>query len=154
MSRKQLCSSLYALLACCFAISSHTLGRESHPVYSSLTAHEWGTFTSIAGRVGQAVEWSPHTGSTDLPAFVEHFRNPGFKRGLCGTVRMETPVIYLYDSREEPSRQSGFLQGRHHGVVSSRPPRRGPPPTYLMALSTSYTPTEALRGTQRPSRQF
>ena len=96
-----MCSSLYALLACCFAISSHTLGRESYPVYSSLTAHEWGTFTSIAGRVGQAVEWSPLTGSTDLPAFVEHFRNPGFKRGLRGTVRMETPVIYLYDSREE-----------------------------------------------------
>src|ERR1700686_4271476 len=34
-------------------------------------------------------------------SFVEHFRNAGFKRGLRGTVRMETPVIYLYDSREE-----------------------------------------------------
>jgi hypothetical protein len=32
---------------------------------------------------------------------VEHFRNAGFKLGLRGTVRMETPVIYLYDSREE-----------------------------------------------------
>jgi hypothetical protein len=101
MPRKPLRLLLYALLACCFAISSHTLGRVAHPVYSSLTAHEWGTFTSIAGRDGQAVEWSPLTGSTDLPAFVEHFRNAGFKRGLRGTVRMETPVIYLYDSREE-----------------------------------------------------
>jgi hypothetical protein len=77
------------------------LGREAHTVYSGLTAHEWGTFTSIAGRDGQAVEWSPLTGTADLPAFVEHFRNAGFKRGLRGTVRMETPVIYLYDSREE-----------------------------------------------------
>jgi len=77
------------------------LGREARPVYSSLTAHEWGTFTSIASRDGQAVEWSLLTRSTDLPAFVEHFRNAGFKRGLRGTVRMETPVIYLYDSREE-----------------------------------------------------
>ncbi len=34
-------------------------------------------------------------------SFLEHFRNAGFKRGLRGTVRMETPVIYLYDSREE-----------------------------------------------------
>ena len=101
MSRRPLRLSLYLLFACYFAISSHTLGRQAHPVYSSLTAHEWGTFTSIAGKVGQAVEWSPLTGSTDLPAFVEHFRNPGFKRGLRGTVRMETPVIYLYDSREE-----------------------------------------------------
>jgi hypothetical protein len=101
MTRKPLDLSLYALLTCCFAVSSPTLGREARPVYSSLTAHEWGTFTSIAGRDGQAVEWSPLTSSTDLPAFVEHFRNAGFKRGLRGTVRMETPVIYLYDSREE-----------------------------------------------------
>jgi hypothetical protein len=77
------------------------LGKDARPVYSSLTAHEWGTFTSVAGRDGSAVEWSPLTGSTDLPGFVEHFRNAGFKRGLRGTVRMETPVIYLYDSREE-----------------------------------------------------
>jgi hypothetical protein len=117
MPRKPLLLPVYGLLACCFAISPHTLGGsadpplhsaqrhtfggEARPVYSSLTAHEWGTFTSIAGSDGEAVEWLPLTGSTDLPAFVEHFRNAGFKRGLRGTVRMETPVIYLYDSREE-----------------------------------------------------
>ena len=101
MPRKPLRLSLYALLACCFAISPHTLGREAHTVFSRLTAHEWGTFTSIAGRDGQAVEWSPLTGPSDLPAFVEHFRNAAFKRGLRGTVRMETPVLYLYDSRQE-----------------------------------------------------
>ncbi len=66
-----------------------------------LTAHEWGTFTSIAGADGQAVEWFPLTGSTDLPSFVEHFRNAGFKLGLRGTVRMETPVLYFYSPREE-----------------------------------------------------
>jgi hypothetical protein len=117
MLRKPLLLTFCALLACCFAISSQTLsgsedpplhksqpsalGREARPVYSSLTAHEWGTFTSIAGMDGGAVEWSPLTGSTDLPAFVEHFRDPGFKLGLRGTVRMETPVLYFYDSREE-----------------------------------------------------
>src|SRR3989449_6524354 len=101
MPRKPLLFSVYALLVCCFAISSHSLGGEARPVYSSLTAHEWGTFTSIAGSDGQAVEWSPLTGSTDLPAFVEHFRDPGFKLGLRGTVRMETPVLYFYDAREE-----------------------------------------------------
>jgi hypothetical protein len=101
MLRKPLLLLLCALLVCCFAIAAHTLGTEARPVYSSLTAHEWGTFTSIAGRGGQAIEWSPLTGSTDLPSFVEHFRNAGFKRGLRGTVRMETPVIYLYDSKEE-----------------------------------------------------
>jgi len=117
MLRKPLLFTLYALLACCLAISSQTLsgsedpslhkaqpgasGRDAHPVNSSLTAHEWGTFTSIAGMDGSAVEWSPLTGATDLPAFVEHFRDPGFKLGLRGTVRMETPVLYFYDSREE-----------------------------------------------------
>jgi hypothetical protein len=93
--------TLVAVLASSFALSSHTSGGEARPVYSRLTAHEWGTFTSIAGAEGQAVEWSPLTGSTDLPGFVEHFRNTDFKRGLRGTVRMETPVIYFYDSKEE-----------------------------------------------------
>jgi hypothetical protein len=101
MSRKLQFLPFFGLLACCFAISSHSLGNDVRPVSSSLTAHEWGTFTSIAGSDGQAVEWSPLTGSTDLPAFVEHFRDPGFKLGLRGTVRMETPVLYFYDSREE-----------------------------------------------------
>jgi hypothetical protein len=89
------------LLAGCFAFSSGLLGTDARPVSSSLTAHEWGTFTSIAGDNGQAVDWSPLTGSTDLPSFVEHFRNAGFKVGLRGTVRMETPVLYFYDSQEE-----------------------------------------------------
>jgi hypothetical protein len=70
------------------------------PVESSLTAHEWGTFTSIAGRDGQATRWLPLNGSTDLPSFVEHFRNAGFKVGLSGTVRMETPVLYFYSNRD------------------------------------------------------
>jgi hypothetical protein len=36
-----------------------------------------------------------------LPGFVEHFRSAGFKLGLRGTVRMETPVLYFYSTREE-----------------------------------------------------
>ena len=113
MPRKPLLLSFFLLLVCCFAISSHSLGREARPVYSSLTAHEWGTFTSIAGMDGQAVEWSPLTGSTDLPGFVEHFRNAGFKRGLRGTVRMETPVIYLYGSKEQTvSIKVAFTKGQ------------------------------------------
>lgn len=89
------------LLGCCFTISSALPARNAEPVYAGLSVHEWGTFTSVAGRDGQAVEWSPLTGSTDLPGFVEHFRDSGFKLGLRGTVRMETPVLYFYDSREE-----------------------------------------------------
>jgi hypothetical protein len=62
----------------------------------TLTAHEWGTFTSIAGKDGRAAQWLPLTGSTDLPTFVDHFQTPDFKGGLRGTVRMETPVLYFY----------------------------------------------------------
>jgi hypothetical protein len=117
MLRKPLLLTFCALLSCGFTFSAntlngsedpplhnpqpHSLAKDAGPVYASLTAHEWGTFTSIAGNDGEAVEWSPLTGSTDLPAFVEHFRDPGFKLGLRGTVRMETPVLYFYSSKEE-----------------------------------------------------
>lgn len=112
MSRKLMLLTIFALLACCFTVSSHSSLKDPGPVYSGLTAHEWGTFTSIAGGDGQAMEWSPLTGSTDLPAFVEHFRGPIFKLGLRGTVRMETPVLYFYDSREETvSVNVAFSQG-------------------------------------------
>src|SRR3981189_3433058 len=90
-----------ALLASCLTISAGLMGSKNPAVFSGLAAHEWGTFTSIAGEKGQTVEWSPLTGSADLPGFVDHFRNAGFKLGLRGTVRMETPVLYFYDSREE-----------------------------------------------------
>jgi len=65
-----------------------------------LTVHEWGTFTSISGPDGRAMDWLPLTGSTDLPSFVEHLVDPHFKGGLRGTVRLETPVLYFYSPRE------------------------------------------------------
>ena len=65
----------------------------------SLTAHEWGTFTSIAGEDGRAVEWMPLAGPQDLPCFVDRLRY-GTKPNLYGTVRMETPVIYFYAPQE------------------------------------------------------
>jgi len=101
MTPKRLRTATYGLVACFFTISSYLLATVARPVYSGLTAHEWGTFTSVAGRDGGAMEWLPLAGPKDLPGFVEHFRNSGFKVGLRGTVRMETPVLYFYDSREE-----------------------------------------------------
>ena len=59
-------------------------------------AHEWGTFTSVAGSNGRATEWIPYDGSSDLPGFVEHLGNQSLKGGLRGRMRMETPVLYLY----------------------------------------------------------
>jgi hypothetical protein len=64
-----------------------------------LVVHEWGTFTSIAGEDGTAVEWTPLVGPDDLPCFVDRFQ-VGLKGLLPGTVRMETPVLYFYSPRD------------------------------------------------------
>ena len=69
-------------------------------VFSDLTVHEWGTFTSVAGKDGRAVQWVPLAPSADLPGFVEHFSTADFKQGLRGTIRMETPVMYFYSPHE------------------------------------------------------
>lgn len=64
-----------------------------------LTVHEWGTFTSIAGPDGTAVEWTPLAGPQDLPCFVDRLRV--LTKGLLpGTIRMETPVVYFYSARD------------------------------------------------------
>ena len=77
-----------------------------------LTVHEWGTFTSVAGGDGSAIEWDALGGKDDLPAFVNDFGYRGFKWRLTGTVRMETPVMYFYSSRELDARvKVAFPQG-------------------------------------------
>src|SRR5206468_5350870 len=71
--------------------------RTSDPI--ALTVHEWGTFTSIAGPDGAAVDWHALAGPSDLPCFVERSAF-NIKGALAGTVRMETPVLYFYAPRE------------------------------------------------------
>jgi hypothetical protein len=64
----------------------------------AVTAHEWGTFTSIAGEDGLPMNWQAYGGPTDLPCFVDRFNF--IKGAYWGTVRMETPVLYFYGSQE------------------------------------------------------
>lgn len=73
-----------------------TVAKASDQV--DLAVHEWGTFTSIAGENGEAISWRPFGGPTDLPCFVDRLRT--VKGDILGTVRMETPVLYFYGSRE------------------------------------------------------
>src|ERR1700676_2229495 len=89
-----------ALLAAFFAVSLVRHASAKQLTDSSLVVHEWGTFTSIAGADGAAVEWLPFPAKSDLPTFVEHSASASFKGGLRGTVRMETPVIYFYSPRQ------------------------------------------------------
>jgi hypothetical protein len=92
-------SRIIGLALLCLALSA-TFGAQIRPADPDLTAHEWGTLTSIAGRDGLAEKWSTLNGSADLPSFVEHLNSAQFKAGLQGTIRMETPVLYFYSPRE------------------------------------------------------
>jgi hypothetical protein len=69
---------------------------------ADLTVHEWGTFTSVAGEDGRAVEWRALAGATDLPCFVDRPGSQGWinKLSFTAMVRMETPVLYFYAPRE------------------------------------------------------
>jgi hypothetical protein len=87
----------FATFFLCASLAVNAQKANSDP---GLIAHEWGTFTSIAGETGQAVEWLPLNSPGDLPGFVEHFRGTGLKIGLGGTMRMETPVLYFYSTHD------------------------------------------------------
>jgi hypothetical protein len=70
------------------------------PSSQGLTAHEWGTFTSVAGSSGEALSWVPLNGSSDLPCFV-HRMGPSIVKALSFAIeRMETPVVYFYTAKK------------------------------------------------------
>ena len=84
-----------------------------------LTVHEWGTFTTIAGKDGAALEWRPLAGTSDLPSFVYETGTNGWRHGHCvkcdltGKIRMETPVLYFYaDQPMEVSVRVDFPEGQ------------------------------------------
>ena len=52
------------IMALVLALSAGARAEESY------VAHEWGTFTMIAGEDGAALEWRPLAGEDDLPGFV------------------------------------------------------------------------------------
>ena len=92
---------------------------------ADLIVHEWGTFTSVAGRDGSTLEWRPLSVESDLPSFVysgdkgsnlrqqrtepqrpepprtepRRLRYPS-KSGTPVLVRMETPILYFYAKEE------------------------------------------------------
>lgn len=93
----------------------------SNAAGAGLVVHEWGTFTSVAGRDGRTLVWRPLSFESDLPSFVysvdkgttwRGLRYPS-KSGLAVKVRMETPVLYFYSGEEATVRvRVGFPGGR------------------------------------------
>lgn len=55
-------------------VASAAVSRYS-PAGPEVIAHEWGTFTSVAGQDGFAINWVPLGGPTDLPCFVQHLQS-------------------------------------------------------------------------------
>ena len=109
MSRRTTIVILLALttLAAAYAPSAT---RAAQP----LIVHEWGTFTSLAGPDGRAVDWLPLDGQSDLPCFVHRFPF-NVKAQLPAKIRMETPVLYFY----APNETTVDVNVRfHQGVVT------------------------------------
>jgi hypothetical protein len=106
MARVGVRSFVLSFSLACLAVSGSAAphpkspGRAASSANDDLTVHEWGTFTSIANRDGEAVKWNALGGVDDLPEFVEHLNGANFKAGLQGTIRMETPVLYFYSPGE------------------------------------------------------
>jgi len=107
--------TLFVSLLAVAALVVPALSAES----AALVVHEWGTFTSIAGKDGVVLEWRPLNGSSDLPKFVHTMQDGrGLRHGptkadLTTLVRMETPVIYFYTNREmDITAEVKFPKGR------------------------------------------
>lgn len=75
-------------------VASTTVRGDHDP--ETLTVHEWGTFTAVAGEDGRPVQWLALSGPADLPCFVKQASGVPEKSRLWATVRMETPVLYFY----------------------------------------------------------
>ena len=136
-----------SVVAVVFAMSagvsiSARVGEFQRPVAlpGELAVHEWGTFTTVAGPDGRAIDWLPLGGPSDLPCFVQHFDNdpyvktlptravgasaaafPGAanyqaaRRLMAARVRMETPVLYFYSDRDTTVRVRVKF---HHGLMT------------------------------------
>jgi len=104
-----------------------------------LTVHEWGTFTSVAGIDGMAVDWRPAGGPSDLPCFVALSDPSSVKlvgtgpvsllggREGQGKIRMETPVLYFYSPKETAVNVKVSFP---HGLITEYYPtiaKTGPP---------------------------
>jgi hypothetical protein len=105
-----------------------------------LVVHEWGTFTSVAGPDGQAVNWHPLSEASDLPCFVRVLNPASAKVVVSGlpavraTVRMETPVIYFYAPSAMTARVSVLFP---QGLITEWYPEAEVPAT-LLPVDAAY----------------
>jgi len=111
----------YATL--CLTLLDFSVAEKAQASPNDLVVHEWGTFTTVAGKKGTALDWRPLNGASDLPSFVYDLKSQDGYRETYDTktngksmmlvkVRMETPVIYFYTKNEmEIEASVGFPDG-------------------------------------------
>ena len=109
---------------------------------AGLVVHEWGTFTSVVGGSGVALEWRPLADRTDLPSFVytvrggpEGLRVEGGYKAASGTAiidelgaeHMRSGAWIVYTSAD-----SVFQIAAHEQVVPLEELYRGCEIAYAM----------------------
>ncbi len=92
-----LTSPLARLATLCLALLSLIIGGgpsrlsgNTAVAGADLVVHEWGTFTSVAGREGRTLIWRPLTFESDLPSFVYSVDKGSHWRGHCVTHQKAT----------------------------------------------------------------
>jgi hypothetical protein len=94
-----------------FAIAEEVPTPKAEVVASNLTAHEWGTFTTLHSPNGIGLAWyqsrpwpkvANETKVGELPGFVHGGNGLAFfKARANATARMETPVMYFYTDKKQ-----------------------------------------------------
>lgn len=125
LSFSRLAFLVFALLSFGIIAGLGLLSSNAKDEHAELEVHEWGTFTSVAGRAGNFLKWRPLSVENDLPSFVYSIDKVGSKPQTSPepqrpqpqpterprlryptksatpvSVRMETPVLYFYAKDE------------------------------------------------------
>jgi hypothetical protein len=122
------------------------------------------------------MSWQPLTGPSDLPCFVHRLDQRNLKVAEYGTVRMETPVLYLYPlkpltvsvhvgfpngritewypqatSVQPVTRRTGWIEWKdvHVGKISAPLPNLGEASHYYAARETDASPLRSERENEK-----
>src|SRR6266849_3214341 len=86
------------------------------PLMGTFVVHEWGTFVSMEGSDGLALEGLHHD-EADLPAFV-HSRSRD-QLNLHATIsKLETPVLYFYPDGAQPAKSVHVRVDFPEGIIT------------------------------------
>jgi len=86
---RRVLTSLVVSAACAGVLAAAS--TSTSPAADPLVVHEWGTFTSVAGPDGTAVEWSPLGGPEDLPCFIDRARPAEIGAAQIGNILVKGP---------------------------------------------------------------